>query len=157
MGVGDMGKYYVAIRRCCIAVMLGLFAISQLPRPDTSPVYAAALTFQPVYANIRAGMPAADLVKYGFDASREDAESLSYLAVINRYLPATEEEFNELPYAMRMCMEAQDRCTALVFHENERGHEAATTFFIKDNRVAYKTSNSLLSRQLAYNRSEERR
>lgn len=105
--------------------------------------------------------PASDLVKIGFDSARSpNVEVLSYLGVIERFMPRDSISFDNLDPAVQSCIEARDRCTAFVFHPGQlhqertgsllldlfgferttvsTGWQAEVVFLVQDGRVAYK-------------------
>ena len=104
---------------------------------------------------------ASDLTQIGFDAARApNVEVLSYLGVIERFMPRDSIGFDKLDPAVQSCIEARDRCTAYVFrperlHQErtgdflldvfgfermtvETGWSAEVVFLVQDGRVAYK-------------------
>lgn len=122
-------------------------------------------TYQEVetaYGSIRPGTTrATDLAAIGFDSvGSPNVEVLSYLGVIERFLPRDSMRFDNLDPAVQDCVEARDRCSALVFKpqrlEQERvgnilldilgfqrttvnkGWSAEVVLLVRDGRVAYK-------------------
>jgi len=104
---------------------------------------------------------ASDLSQLGFDASSSpNVEVLSYLGVIERFMPRDSIHFDNLAPAVQSCIDARDRCTAYVFkparlHEERRGSifldimgfqrttvdtgwSAEVILLVQDGRVAYK-------------------
>jgi len=103
---------------------------------------------------------ASQLTQIGFDAAQPNVEVLSYLGVIERFMPRDSVKFDHLAPPVRACILAQDRCTAYVFKpsitENHRtgdtmldvlgfdrttvskGWSAEVTLLVQDGRVAYK-------------------
>ena len=54
-----------------------------------------------------------DLTQLGFDASGSpNVEVLSYLGVIERFMPRDSIKFDALDPAVQSCIQARDRCTA---------------------------------------------
>ncbi|MBV8977201.1 MAG: hypothetical protein JOZ13_07460 [Alphaproteobacteria bacterium] len=114
------------------------------------------------YSNIVPGETReADLAKIGFDvAVQPNAESISYLGVIERFLPRDSIKFDRLARPVRACIEAQERCSAYVFRPSrleqqrtgsifldlmgferttlDRGWAAEVVLLMQDGRVAYK-------------------
>ena len=69
---------------------------------------------------------ASDLGQIGFDSSDSpNVEVLSYLGVIERFMPRDSIKFDALDPAVQSCIEARDRCTAYVFRP-ERLHQERT-------------------------------
>jgi hypothetical protein len=104
---------------------------------------------------------ASDLSHLGFDASRSpNVDVLSYLGVIERFMPRNSISFDKLAPPVQSCIEARDRCTAYVFkperlHRERRGNlfldilgfqrvtvntgwQAEVILLVQDGRVAYK-------------------
>jgi hypothetical protein len=102
-----------------------------------------------------------DLPKLGFDtATTPNVEVLSYLGVIERFLPRSTMSFDRLAPPVQACIESQDRCSAFVFHpqhvESRRlgnifldllgferktvatGWTAEVVLLMQDGHVAYK-------------------
>ena len=102
-----------------------------------------------------------DLPKLGFDtATTPNVEILSYLGVIERFMPRNSLTFDHLAPPVQACIEAQDRCSAFVFHpqhvESRRlgsifldifgferqtldtGWQAEVVLLMQDGHVAYK-------------------
>jgi hypothetical protein len=103
----------------------------------------------------------AELAKLGFDASvQPNAEQISYLGVIERFMPRDSIRFDHLAKPVRACIEAQERCSAYVFRPSrleqertgsvfldlmgferttvDRGWAAEVVLLMQDGRVAYK-------------------
>jgi hypothetical protein len=122
--------------------------------------YAAV---QAAYRSIKPGMTrASDLGGLGFDATRSpNVEVLSYLGVIERFMPDDSIHFDNLAPAVQACIAARDRCTAYVFKPARlrgarrgsivfdlmgfqraaasTGWSAEVILLVQDGRVAYKT------------------
>jgi len=114
------------------------------------------------YSNIVPGQTReAELSRLGFDANQQpNAETISYLGVIERFMPRDSIRFDHLATPVRTCIQAQERCSAYVFHparlEQERtgsvfldllgferttldhGWAAEVVLLVQDGRVAYK-------------------
>src|SRR5512140_3646968 len=57
-----------------------------------------------------------DLPKLGFDTTTTpNVEILSYLGVIERFMPRNTVSFDRLAPPVQSCIESQDRCSAFVF------------------------------------------
>ncbi|HUO87653.1 MAG TPA: hypothetical protein VMU08_00650 [Rhizomicrobium sp.] len=143
-----------------ILAVAGFGTLTLLPRqsdlstgaPLTAKELAAA------YARVQPGATrASQLARLGFDTSTPSAQVLSYLGVLERFLPRDSTKFDRLNVALRSCIEAQDRCTALVFTPGDgrahhggmfaalgfgaasaAGRPAQVTLLVQDGRVAYK-------------------
>jgi len=145
--------------------LVGCGGLNLLPRRSDMSSNQVFQTYNDValaYANIVPGQTReADLSKIGFDASLQpNAETISYLGVIERFMPRDSIRFDHLAKPVRACIEAQDRCSAYVFHpsrlEQERtgsifldlmgferttidhGWAAEVVLLVQDGRVAYK-------------------
>jgi hypothetical protein len=102
-----------------------------------------------------------DLDRIGFNsATSSNVEILSYLGVIERFMPRDSIRFDRLDPAVQNCIEARDQCTAFVFRpqrlEQERqgnfildmlgferttiskGWSAEVTLLVENGRIAYK-------------------
>ena len=114
------------------------------------------------YSNIVPGRTrVAELGRLGFDvAAQPGAETLSYLGVIERFMPRQSAGFDRLAAPVQSCIAAQQRCSAYVFRpaqlEQERtgnllfdllgfdhttidrGWTSEVVLLIQDGRVAYK-------------------
>lgn len=114
------------------------------------------------YGEIAPGQTlASDLSKLGFDAVRSpNVQVLSYLGVIERFMPRDSIRFDTLAPAVQNCIDARDRCTAYVFHPVHLHHvrtgnvvwdllgfhrttvntgwSAEVILLVEDGRVAYK-------------------
>jgi hypothetical protein len=83
------------------------------------------------YDTIKPGMTETNLCDLGFDpAKSSNAELLSYLGVIERFVPRDSVSFDTLPAAVRDCIGAQDRCQAFVFHPSRLSHTRTGDFFM---------------------------
>lgn len=114
------------------------------------------------YADITPGQTrVSDLQKLGFDTvSTPNVEVLSYLGVIERFMPRNSVSFDQLAQPVQACIQAQDRCSAYVFRpahiESHRmgslfldllgfervtedtGWSAEIVLLLQDGHVAYK-------------------
>ena len=73
---------------------------------------------QAAYSHIVPGAThSSDLPKLGFDAAAiPNVEILSYVDAIARFMPSDTLSFDRLPKPVQDCIDAQSRCSALVFH-----------------------------------------
>lgn len=121
--------------------------------------YAAV---QAAYRSVNPGATrASDLSHLGFDAARSpNVEMLSYLGVIERFMPRDSIGFDHLAPEVQSCIDARDRCLAYVFrparlHQERRGNvfldvlgfqrvtvnsgwSCEVILLVQDGRVAYK-------------------
>ncbi|MBV9904398.1 MAG: hypothetical protein JO346_07440, partial [Alphaproteobacteria bacterium] len=116
---------------------------------------------QAAYDRVSPGTAAASLCNFGFDAAKSsNAEMLSYLGVIERFVPRESIKYDTLAKPVRDCIEAQERCQAYVFHPGrltttrsgdffmdflgfnrvttDVGWSADIVFLVQDNKVVYK-------------------
>ncbi len=129
------------------------------PRDRTFRTYGEV---EAAYAGIVPGRTgAAELARLGFDAAvQPHAEALSYLGVIERFMPRDSTRFDRLAAPVRDCIAAQERCSAYVFRPSrfkrrragslmldllgferttiDRGWAAEIVLLMQDGRVAYK-------------------
>jgi hypothetical protein len=105
-----------------------------------------------------------DLDQLGFDAAQSpNVEVLSYLGVIERFMPRDSIKFDQLDPAVQNCIEAREGCSAYIFkperiHEERTGSwfldvlgferesisygwSAEVMLLVKDGRVVYKVMN----------------
>jgi hypothetical protein len=114
------------------------------------------------YQNVVPGRTrTSDLTRLGFDSvAQPNVEVLSYLGVIERFMPRDSIKFDRLAGPVQACIEAQDRCSAYVFRPSQleqkrtgnvmldllgferttedRGWSAEIVLLLQDGRVSYK-------------------
>jgi len=124
--------------------------------------YAAVQT---AYDTVAAGATkVSDLGPIGFDAAQSpNVEVVSYLGVIERFMPRDSIKFDQLDPAVQSCIEARESCSAYVFkperiHEERTGNwfldvlgferesisygwSAEVLLLVQDGRVVYKVMN----------------
>ena len=117
---------------------------------------------QAAYSDVAPGATRlTDLPKLGFDtATTPNVEVLSYLGVIERFMPRSTMSYDKLAPQVQTCIQAQDRCSAFVFHPQhvetrrtgsffldllgferrtvDSGWSAEVVLLMQDGRVAYK-------------------
>jgi hypothetical protein len=145
--------------------LVGCGGMNLLPRHSDAVQQETFLSYNDVavaYANIVPGKTReAELAKLGFDANVEpNAETISYLGVIERFMPRDSIRFDHLASPVRNCIQAQERCSAYVFHPSrlqqermgsvfldllgferttlDHGWAAEVVLLVQDGRVAYK-------------------
>jgi hypothetical protein len=106
----------------------------------------------------------ADLTSIGFDAAQPNVEQLSYLGVMERFLPRENMGLSDLAPQVRDCVRSRERCTAYVFKPSQvhqertgdtmldvfgfdrttvsHGWSAEVTLLLRDDRVTYKVISS---------------
>ena len=145
--------------------LVGCGGLGLLPHESKVSASQNFLTYDQVTAAYTTIVPGetriSDLSKLGFDtATTPNVEILSYLGVIERFMPRNSISFDHLAQPVQACIEAQERCSAFVFHpdhiESHRmgsifldllgferqtlntGWSAEVVLLVQDGRVAYK-------------------
>lgn len=153
----------------CVMVALVLAGCSAvLPRESSidSIKFQTYEDLMTAYAKIVVGKTRlADLTGLGFDPkTTPNIEILSYVEIIDRFMPTQAMTVQRLPKSVRSCIEAQDHCSAYVMHlkhsrvrhngsvvpdllEIERdtsrvGWSAEVLLLLRDDQVAYKVISS---------------
>lgn len=137
-----------------LALPLGL-----IPTEIPTPRLRTSQDMLRAYSRIRTGFThASELAGYGFDSSSSGTKLLSYLGVMENFIPHDTNQFDRLDTAIQACVAARERCTALVFQPADfanstrthgiftafdMGADAASrtprvTLLIRDGRVAFK-------------------
>ena len=105
-----------------------------------------------------------ELPSLGFDLTEPNVEQLSYLGVMERFMPRANMTQDEIAPEVRNCLRLRDRCVAYVFRPSEvhaertgdtmldvfgfdrttvnHGWSAEVTLLVQDDRVAYKVISS---------------
>ena len=147
----------------CSALGIGVANTDFLPdEDDVASTFSTYDAVQVAYGSVRAGeTDAPQLAKLGFDEqTAPNVEKLSYLGVMDRFLPGSSIRFDELAPAVQSCIESQERCSAVIFrpqhiHQQrtgslvldllgfervtvDSGWSAEVIFLMQDNRVVYK-------------------
>lgn len=117
------------------------------------------------YARVQPGRTrVTDLSGIGFDLTEPNVEQLSYLGVMERFMPRANMTQDEVAPEVRNCLRARDHCVGYVFRpsmvHSERtgdtmldvfgfdrttvnhGWSAEVTLLVQDDRVAYKVISS---------------
>jgi hypothetical protein len=146
--------------------LVGCGTLTLLPRQgDASPPKLLSVDeLSAAYARVRPGATrASELVRLGFDPLSSNAQILSYLGVMERFMPRDTAGFDKLNAVIQDCVEARDRCSAMIFSAatfarsgvdghplSEIGFSAAVEHsvpqvmvFIRDGRVVFKASTGL--------------
>lgn len=137
-----------------LALPLGL-----VPSDMPTPKLRTGQDMLRAYSRIHAGFThASELAGFGFDSSSGGAKLLSYLGVMENFIPHDTSQFDRLDTAVKECVAARERCTALVlqpadstnstgvqgiFTAFDMGADAASrtprvTLLIRDGRVTFK-------------------
>ncbi|MEI9992635.1 MAG: hypothetical protein WDM86_21705 [Rhizomicrobium sp.] len=151
--------------------LLGCGTLTLLPRPSSdSPSSSQLRSLQDLataYIRVQPGETrASQLAALGFDTTTANVQVLSYLGVMERFA-GDSRKFDRMDAALQECIEARDRCTALVFKPgdqrsgsgmfasfglgsaNAATREAAVTLLVQDGRVAYKAISGVPQTMLA--------
>jgi hypothetical protein len=125
LGSGIRRRWGLAIAVQAAAVFLGACSVVGLSNTDLLPgeddtVATTFTTYDAVetaYGNVKAGETRVpDLAQLGFDTSTApNVERLSYLGVMDRFLPGSSIRFDKLAPAVQTCIEAQEHCSAVIF------------------------------------------
>lgn len=125
LGGGVRRRLGLLISLQAAAVFLGACSVIGLSNTDLLPgeddtVATTFTTYDAVetaYGNVRAGETRVpDLAQLGFDTSTApNVERLSYLGVMDRFLPGSSIRFDKLAPAVQSCIEAQEHCSAVIF------------------------------------------
>jgi len=145
--------------------LVGCGGVSLLPKHTENSQGSTFQSYNDVAMAYAAVVPGqtreSELAKLGFDAnSQPNAETVSYLGVIERFMPRDSIRFDHLAGPVRTCIEAQERCSAYVFRPSrldqertgsvfldllgferttiDRGWAAEVVLLVQDGRVAYK-------------------
>ena len=169
---GERGESlrYVTTTAVVIAVlaMVGCGALTLLPRQN-DPVPVRLVTIKDLaaaYGRVQPGTTrATQLTAMGFDLGMANSQALSYLGVMERFMPRDSVRFDRLSAAVQDCIVARDHCTALVFRSMERARSSAgagiltafglgaaaagterppeVTLLVRDGRVTFKMISGL--------------
>ena len=120
-----------------LVILLGCgAAVLAWPRGASDPALRAQIQSSD-YRHLRPGVtPASDLSRLGFDT--RNAVRLSYLGVVEQFMPGDSFGFDTLDPAVQSCFEARDRCIAYFFPLADRPGMRAVVM-IEDGRVVYKS------------------
>jgi len=134
-GDGARRLFGVAASIIVTSVLVGCSGFGLLPR-ETELKNTSFKSYQDVetaYAQISPGQTrTTDLVTIGFDANDSpNVEVLSYLGVIERFIPRDSIRFDNLDPVVQQCIEARERCTGYVFHP-ERLHKERLGSWVLD-------------------------
>jgi hypothetical protein len=157
-----------------VLAMVGCGTLTLLPRQTDGPVtrVISIKDLTVAYTRIQPGETrATELAHLGFDPAGGNAQTLSYLGVMERFMPRDSVRFDRLDEAVRDCIEARDHCTALVFRTGDRfsapmgngilsafglGSSAAAdrrpevTLLVRNGRVAFKMISGMPTASVAH-------
>jgi len=165
MGTSGLARYARAAGIVAImSTLVGCGGLSLLPRENDieNTNFKSYQEVEAAFSSITPGATAASQLRdMGFDAAQSpNVEILSYLGVMERFMPRDSVKFDDLAMPVQSCIQARDRCTAYVFHpkrlHQERtgnilldlfgfrrttvnyGWSAEVVLLVQDGRVAYK-------------------
>jgi hypothetical protein len=133
---GGARRYAKAIASTLVTlVLVGCGGLGLLPRESDikNTNFRSYSAVEAAYQTISPGATrASDLGQLGFDAAQSpNVEMLSYLGVIERFMPRDSIKFDNLDPAVQSCIQARDRCSAYVFRP-ERLHKERTGNWFMD-------------------------
>jgi hypothetical protein len=150
------------------AIALALSGCDSLLPAQTDHVNGAFKNFDDVktaYERVQPGHTRVQQLKQiGFDLTEPNVEQLSYLGVMERFMPRANMSADDVAPEVRTCIKSRNRCMAYVFRpsltHSERtgdmmldvfgfdrttvnhGWSAEVTLLVQDDRVAYKVISS---------------
>ena len=98
--------------------LVGCGTLSFLPHQSNAdePGFKSVHDIQAAYARIEPGITrASELSALGFGIGSGNMKTLSYLGVIERFMPQDSERFDALAPAVQDCISARNRCSAYVY------------------------------------------
>jgi hypothetical protein len=108
-----------------VLALVGCGALTLLPRQG-DPVPVRLMTVKDLaaaYARVQPGLTrTTQLTSLGFDLGAANSQALSYLGVMERFMPRDSVRFDRLNAVVQDCIAARDHCTALVFRPMDRSH-----------------------------------
>jgi hypothetical protein len=132
---GDARRYgRIALSIAATLVLVGCGGLGLLPYQTDiqNTKFHSYKQVVDAYDQIQPGVTkVSDLGTYGFDAaSSPNVEMLSYLGVIERFMPRDSIKFDALDPAVQDCIEARDHCTAFVFRPERLHQERTGSWFL---------------------------
>jgi len=124
---------FIAAIVILLGAAAGLLARSGADEPTVQPYQVTARAYDRLEAGITA---VAQLPDMGFDLSR--ADRLSYLAMIEQFMPENSTGFDRLDPAVQDCLTTRDRCAGYVF-KIAGNPNARAVVVIQSGKVAYKS------------------
>jgi hypothetical protein len=121
------------IMATCMLSLVGCGGLGLLPHESkvSSTNFQTYQQVEVAYTEVVPGQTRlSDLPKMGFDtATTPNVEILSYLGVIERFMPRNSMSFDHLPLPVQSCIDAQDHCSAYVFRpEHVESHRIGNIF-----------------------------
>jgi hypothetical protein len=118
----------------CVAVVLLLFLLAaNLLRhvsPDANAADVPLTALKAAYARVVPGETAApELSRLGFDTGRAGVKRLSYLGLMEKFVPRDSADFDRLAPAAQKCLATPEGCSAYLFRlARAHGSEAQAAF-----------------------------
>src|SRR5215469_3920492 len=133
--VGGARRYAgVAASVLIASVLVGCGGLGLLPRESDvkNTSFKSYREVQIAYQEIAPGQTRTDdLGVMGFDSNDSpNVEVLSYLGVIEKFIPRDSIRFDNLDPVVQQCIEARDRCTGFVFHPERLHKERLGSWFL---------------------------
>ncbi len=123
---------FIAALVILLGAAAGLLARSGASEVPLQPLKVTARAFDSLQVGVT---PVSLLQDLGFDLAR--ADRLSYLAMVEQFMPEKSTGFDALDPAVRDCLTARDRCSGYAFPLAGRA-DAQAVVVIQSGRVAYK-------------------
>lgn len=165
-GNGSGKRRYVAIALGIAGTLalVGCGGLSLLPyQSDVANTHFKTYAqLQAAYQAVKPGLTrASELGRIGFDSARSaNVEVLSYLGIVERFMPRSSIKFDRLAAPVQSCIDARDHCMAYVYRPSRmeqetrgnallklvgfdhttvsRGWSAEIVLLVRNGRVAYK-------------------
>jgi hypothetical protein len=133
-GIGARRYVGVAASVLVTLVLVGCGGLGLLPHESDvkNTSFKSYSEVQVAYQQIAPGQTrTGDLAEIGFDSNESpNVEVLSYLGVIEKFLPRDSIRFDALDPTVQKCIEARDRCTGFVFHPERLHKERLGNWFL---------------------------
>src|SRR3974390_313901 len=135
-GNGLNARRYAGVAASALVtlVLVGCGGLGLLPRESDvrNTSFKSYKEVEVAYQQIAPGVTrTTDLTEMGFDSSDSpNVELLSYLGVIERFIPRDSIRFDNLDPVVQQCITARDRCTGYVFHPERLHKERLGNWFL---------------------------
>ncbi|HWU26936.1 MAG TPA: hypothetical protein VN154_11100 [Rhizomicrobium sp.] len=135
-GNGLNARRYAGVAASALVtlVLVGCGGLGLLPRESDvrNTSFKSYKEVEVAYQQIAPGVTrTTDLTEMGFDSSDSpNVEVLSYLGVIERFIPRDSIRFDNLDPVVQQCITARDRCTGYVFHPERLHKERLGNWFL---------------------------
>ena len=135
-GNGLNARRYAGVAASALVtlVLVGCGGLGLLPRESDvrNTSFKSYKEVEVAYQQIAPGVTrTTDLTEMGFDSSDSpNVEVLSYIGVIERFIPRDSIRFDNLDPVVQQCITARDRCTGYVFHPERLHKERLGNWFL---------------------------